>query len=254
MAVEASPDALYGQAGFAGWRPETPFADEWEAEPSGEEQFATAPRPVPAAPSAIPGQFFVRVVATKSGPWPGNATQAGREGWLVGRRFVQQVTAPRDVATGQPAGKRQHQPVLVVLDWSPASPAILTALTTNEALTSVTMEFMARTATGTESVAQRLTLTNAAVAGLRRTAGSPSEPPADEVTFVFQKLELTDLRRGTAAEDDWSASSELETAPALETPEPATEDQVAAGGAWTTDTYEPERAGLRPCADRTYVA
>ncbi|MFZ0089451.1 MAG: type VI secretion system tube protein TssD [Solirubrobacteraceae bacterium] len=283
MSREPPADALYGQAGLDGWRPEAPFA-EWQGEPAaegedeGEEQLVTSPAvdrtalvtpPAAPAPTATSSQFYIRIVAGKQGAIPGNATHAGREGWLIGRGFEQQEEVPRDPSTGLPTGARRHSPVTVSLDWSPASPLMFNALTTNEMLPSVTIEFVGPTVAGVESVTQRLTLTNAVIAGLRRTAGSATRPgapaPVEHVSFVFEKLELTDLRHGTTGSDEWSAPiSELEGAPAgeagewqVQTPQDSELQQVAAapaGGSWTTDMYEPERAGVRPCADRTYVA
>ena len=38
------------------------------------------------------------------------------------------ITSPRDVATGQASGKRQHQPVRITKEWGAASPVLRIAI------------------------------------------------------------------------------------------------------------------------------
>src|SRR5437764_7519742 len=42
------------------------------------------------------------------------------------------VLSPRDLATGQSSGKRQHSPLTIVKEWGAATPQLFQALVTNE--------------------------------------------------------------------------------------------------------------------------
>lgn len=243
---------------------ETPFA-EWEAAPAweGEPAFEDLAGParltrqaaaVIAGPAARPtGSCFVRVTGSRQGAFRGDVQGHGHDGWLLGRGFEQVVTAPRDAATGQAAGRRIHHPIVLRFGWGAASPQFLQALTTNEVL-QVQVEFAGTTADGVEQVTQRLTLGNAALATVRRTAGD-GVPPTDEVTLVAQRVELSDLVSGTTAADAVIAQAELETPPAFEAEAYASEEEEApAPGGWATETYAPDGARLRPCDDQPRLA
>ena len=52
------------------------------------------------------------------------------------------LASPRDAATGQATGKRQHHPVTIVKAWGAASPQGLTACAANEDLTEVAVEMV----------------------------------------------------------------------------------------------------------------
>jgi type VI secretion system secreted protein Hcp len=123
--------------------------------------------------------------------------------------FSYEVTSPRDVATGQASGRRQHGPVTFVKAWGAASPQPFQALTTNEVLKSVLFEFVGTNSNGEEEVQDTIKLTNATISRVRRhveaaAAGDREERPLDEVALVFQKIELTNTAGKTMATDDWT--------------------------------------------------
>ncbi|MFI5106115.1 MAG: type VI secretion system tube protein TssD, partial [Terriglobales bacterium] len=125
--------------------------------------------------------------------------------------FLLSLTAPRDNATGMASGRRQYSPIVVTKEWGAASPQIMSAAATNELLPSVEFEFVRTNAQGMEYVFQAVTLTNATIAGFKEYIGFPDagEPPnshpLEDVSFTFQKIEVTNNDGKTTAVDDWSA-------------------------------------------------
>jgi type VI secretion system secreted protein Hcp len=269
---ESEPAGEWQSDPAAEWEGEP--SGEWESDPAGEwaqgadeAQLLTPPlihrtalaTPVAVAPpTSISGPFYVRIVGGKQGPFAGHSSDRSHEGWLLGRGFQQQLTSPLDPATGLPSGKRVYAPIVVALEWSPASPQIFTALVTNESLPSVTLEFVGAGANGIQHTMQRLTLTNARISALRRTKGLANgvpdgQAPLEWVSFAFQKLTLDDLTSSRTAADDWSApTTELETGEAGELDEAG---ELPRTNSWATDTYELQRAGVRPCVEgASYLA
>jgi type VI secretion system secreted protein Hcp len=126
----------------------------------------------------------------------GTVTADGTRTKVAGDRFIgiaYEVKSPRDLATGQATGKRQHQPLCMIKASSQATPQWFMAATTNEVLKSVVFE----TAT------LRLKLTNATVSEFKLLGAEGKE--TEQVCFTFDKIELSALKGGTTASDDWRA-------------------------------------------------
>ncbi len=113
------------------------------------------------------------------------------------------VTPARDSASGMASGKRQHGEIKIVKEWGAASPQLMQAASTNEVLTSVVIEFVHAGASGSEEVYKTLTLTDALISSYRKLPGGTK--PTEEISFVFQKIEMTDKVGKTMAADDWTA-------------------------------------------------
>jgi type VI secretion system secreted protein Hcp len=146
----------------------------------------------------------------KQGQFKGQSLRAGEEKWIPCSQFLLSLTSPRDVATGQPSGKRQYSPVVVTKEWGAASPQILQAAATNEVLVSVELEFWKTDPQGKQYAFQTVTLTNALVAAAKQYIGfpDPGEPPnphaLEDVTFTFQKIEVVNNDGKTTFTDDWN--------------------------------------------------
>ena len=56
-------------------------------------------------------EFYVTIEATKQGRLAGESTRDVHKGKLPGIGFSYEVKSPRDAATGQASGKRQHGPI-----------------------------------------------------------------------------------------------------------------------------------------------
>jgi type VI secretion system secreted protein Hcp len=155
-------------------------------------------------------QCRVAIRGTKSGQFKGDGSVRGQEKWIRCSQFLLSLTAPRDAATGLPTGKRQYAPIVITKDWDAASPQIFQAAAVNEVLPQVEFEFLKTTPQGVEAVFETVTLTNATISAVKHYIGFPDagEPPnphaLEDVSFTFQKIEITNSEGKTTAADDWS--------------------------------------------------
>jgi type VI secretion system secreted protein Hcp len=168
-------------------------------------------------------QPYMSVKGAKQGQFKGEATQAKRkDNWMPVFSVTMGLKSPRDPATGQPVGRRLHEPVTIVKQWGAASPQGLVACATNETLTEVVLEFTKMNPNGEEYVYQSVKLTDAAVAEVARFTGRPDAagraptPPERAPTdtlelekwaFTFRKIEIEDTDGKTSFIDDWSDTS-----------------------------------------------
>jgi type VI secretion system secreted protein Hcp len=147
--------------------------------------------------------FYVSIVGRRQGKF--NAE--GGFGKIKGLAFHYEVTAPRDSASGQATGKRQHSPVTFVKEWGASSPQLLTAAVDNELLDSVLFEFIETNPAGEEFVYHTIKLTNASVASIKQdakaAAGGHDLQDLEEISIVFQSIEMANLDGKTTAADSW---------------------------------------------------
>jgi type VI secretion system Hcp family effector len=102
--------------------------------------------------------------------------------------------------SGQASGRSQQSPITIVKEVDPASPLLLQALVTNEALKTVTISFTRPSSTGQEKVYQRITLTNASISSVERyhpalsgAAGNHDTSELESISLIFQKIQVTNL-------------------------------------------------------------
>jgi len=154
--------------------------------------------------------FFVTIVTQGGTRLSEETVRGGQQGKIEGIKFLYQVGSPRDLATGQATGRRQHSPITFTKEWDAASPQLVQAAVTNEVLRSVTFEFVKTNPTGKEIIYETITLTNATVASIKRYIATPtgSEQPdqraLEDVTLTFQKIEIKNTVAGTASMDTWA--------------------------------------------------
>jgi type VI secretion system secreted protein Hcp len=206
--------------------------------------------PVPPAPTPtagplhrasrlVGGRLYARITGQKQGSFTGDVTTKGHEGWLLGGGFDYEVSSPHDPVSGQPTGRRQHRPITLTKAWTAASIQLFQALVTNETLTSVVFEFPGVAPDGVEQIAQRITLTNAAVIDIHRVSDESlgTHPPYDRISFAFETIRFDDLASSTTAQDGWSGLARAELS----------EEPTSGLGeaAWTAETYELENMGGR---------
>jgi len=166
-----------------------------------------------ASPAAAQGgkspagtRIFLTIEGTKQGKLKGEPGLGERIPVL---RVSYEVAAPKDMATGQASGKRQHGEVLVVKDWGAASPQLLQALTQNELFKSVLIEFFRTGAGGQEEATEIMRLSDATISKMKMTVSDASsgDGPAgrliDEVRFTFRKIEITHPAAKSTFSDDW---------------------------------------------------
>ena len=152
----------------------------------------------------------LRMVGQKSGKIQGSVTQKGREGTSAVIAMSHEIDVPRDSATGQATGKRQHRPLTITKELDRASPALRQVLTNNETLTTVDLLFYRSDRTiGSEVQYFTIRLTNASITAIdmampnNKHADLASLETYEDVSFVYQKIEWTWLENNAVASDDW---------------------------------------------------
>ena len=157
----------------------------------------------------------VSVKGAKQGQFKGEAARekAGERIDAVG--FSYEVTSPRDAASGMASGKRQHKPLQITKAVGASSPQFFQALTTNEVLQSVVLEFTKTDKNGEEYVFFTIRLVNATVSSIRQHTpenasggkdASGAAVPVEEISFTFQRIEMESKDGKTMAVDDWSVA------------------------------------------------
>ena len=106
------------------------------------------------------------------------------------------IVSPRDAASGQSSGKRQHGDVKIVKEWDKSTPLLFRAAANNETLTSVLIGLLRN---GTQVAT--IKLTNAHVADYAEHGLTESW------SFTYQKIEWTWIDGGISFADDWQASA-----------------------------------------------
>jgi type VI secretion system Hcp family effector len=153
-------------------------------------------------------QAHLSVKGKKQGQFKGEGAQnRGRSDWISILGFSMGVKSPRDAGTGLPNGKRQLEPVTIDKEWGAASPQALTACSTNEVLTGVTIEFLKTNPNGEEYVFQTVQLTNANIFQVERYLDEIDDKgavPLERWSFTFQKIQVDDKDGKTTFADDWS--------------------------------------------------
>ena len=153
-------------------------------------------------------EFYVTIEGSKQGKLEGESQLDRKSDRLTGISFHYAVSSPRDVASGQATGRRQHQPIVFTKQWGAASPQLFQALVTNEVLKSVAFEFVEPGVEGEKPTTfQTITLANAQVTQIEQYINGEPEPPADpraleRISLSFQRIEITNVAGGTTAVDD----------------------------------------------------
>ncbi len=155
--------------------------------------------------------YFVSAKGAKQGDFKGE--NGKKPGVIPILGFSYGVTSPRDAATGQASGRRQHKPITILKEWGEVSVQFFQALVTNEVLTPVDIREVRTDSTGKEQVYMEIHLTDVVVSSIQidptvETHDHSSVQPGDEVERIeltFRKIEIENKVSKTAATDDWEA-------------------------------------------------
>jgi type VI secretion system secreted protein Hcp len=156
-------------------------------------------------------QFSVSIEGTKQGRFKSEGkSRDEKRSSIAGVKFLLETVSPRDLATGQASGKRQHKPLQFTKEWGAASPQLYQALVTNEVLKQVVFQFVKTNENGEQIVFHTITLTSASVSNLRSyfdltdASGDTFDGRAlEDVTLVYQKIVIENAEGKTTASDDW---------------------------------------------------
>lgn len=152
--------------------------------------------------------IYVTVKGKVQGQFKGDASplQKGFEGKITCHRFRYELLSPRDPASGQATGRRQHNPVMLTKEWGPSSPQFFQALTTNEILSEVVIDFVGVDPRGLPTLTHRITLANATLSGITHSTDTSDKGVRhlEDVSFTFQRIELEDVSGKTRSADTWN--------------------------------------------------
>jgi type VI secretion system secreted protein Hcp len=172
---------------------------------------------LPVRAQAAGDRAYVKIEGKTQGTFKGEATRVAGTNYIAVVRYSYEVTSPRDSATGQPTGRRQHMAVVITKALDATSPQIFQALATNEVLTQVTIEFLTTTVDGKEITYYTVTLKNATISDIHQhmnqtqgtAAGSSpvSTEPMEDVSFTFQDMTVASIVGQTTATDSWAAAN-----------------------------------------------
>jgi type VI secretion system secreted protein Hcp len=135
----------------------------------------------------VANQAYVSIHGKLQGPFQGNELHASHAKDIEIDAFSYGAQAPRDVATGQASGKRQHSPITITKEWGASSPQLWQSCVSDEILHSVVIQFVGRPGKSSpESVHYTIHLTNATVSRVRYIGFGK-----DEVTLTYGKIETS---------------------------------------------------------------
>ena len=157
---------------------------------------------------------YMKVKGQKQGNIQGSVTQKGREGSIAVIAFQHSIVSPHDTATGLPTGKRSHRPMSITKATDKATTHLYAALTTNENLPDVTIDFWepqikAGAGVGAEVQFYTVKLSNATISSITQVLPNVDDPaqqkmPLHEVVeFTYRKIEWIWRDGNTTASDDW---------------------------------------------------
>ena len=142
----------------------------------------------------------------------GESTQAsmGRADSIECVEFTSEVKSAREAASGLATGRRHHEPIIVRKRIDKASPLLAKALVENQTVDGV-FKFYRPNPTGDGTTEQFFSV---AIKGGRVFSQkllildtldpeSASEPPLEEVGFVFHTIKWTFTNGGVEHEDSW---------------------------------------------------
>jgi type VI secretion system secreted protein Hcp len=166
-------------------------------------------QPPPAEQGFPVTAIFVAVKGKTQGFFKGEGGAAGKQQFAA-LALDYEVKSPRDSATGQASGKRQHLPLSVVKEWGAATPQLFQALVTNEVLETVDIDCYGHSAEGKEAIAHRVKLSNAHVVSIQQAGGTkaashPGLRELETVAFAFEKIEHQSPDGAVLASDDLQA-------------------------------------------------
>ena len=146
--------------------------------------------------------MYLKIKGSKQGEIKGEVTEKGKEGSMRVNAYQHEISSPRDAASGQATGRRQHKPLVITKELDKASPLLYKALTTNEVLPEVTLLFYRNANTGKQDQYFTIALTDGTISGIKSWTDDKGVP-MEEVSFTYQKIVWTYTNGGITHEDTW---------------------------------------------------
>lgn len=154
---------------------------------------------------------YAKIKGQKQGQFKGGVTRKGQEGAISVLACSHEIVSPRDNASGMATGKRQHRPIVITMELDKATPLFYNAMSTNENLSEVTLDFWGpnKNGLGTETQFYTIKLTNASIVSIKFNKHNQLDPAQRgmpdtvEVSLGYQKIEWTWKDGGITGMDSW---------------------------------------------------
>jgi len=117
--------------------------------------------------------------------------------------YSREISRPRDAASGLPTGKRQHKPFVITKPIDKLTPLFLGANVAGTPLEGIELLLVNTDRDGNSSAFFTVTLYQPNIVIRRADVPSPSEPPTEQVAFVYQNITWTYEPSGDSAADSW---------------------------------------------------
>ena len=156
---------------------------------------------------------YLKVKGAKQGDIKGSVIRKGLEGQIQVIAVLHEIISPRDAASGQATGKRQHKPIVITKEIDRSTPLLRQALVTNERLTECQLQFYTGSSSGAERCYFTIKLTDASITSASFVMPNAKHPETanlheyEELALTYRKIEWTWVEGGITAQDEWSAPS-----------------------------------------------
>ena len=145
------------------------------------------------------------ITGQSQGDIKGSVTTKGHEDSIEVYSYTHSIVVPRDPATGQATGKRQHKPLTITKPLDKSTPLLYHALTTSETLREWKLDFFRIQNTGTLELFFTIELSNALITDI--TSRGSIYGSTESISFVYQKITWIWADGGITAEDDLRTSA-----------------------------------------------
>ena len=139
-------------------------------------------------------------------------TSLGRENSIECVFYKQSVITARESGSGMATGRRQYEPLLIRKRIDKGSPLLMKALAENTVIEGVFKFFRPNpTGDGTTEQFYTVDIKRGRIASIAQyvpdtmVPATSTEPPMEEVTFVFHTISWTYTNGGVTHEDTWDA-------------------------------------------------
>jgi type VI secretion system secreted protein Hcp len=162
---------------------------------------------------------YLRLNTDKLVKIKGGATQKGHEGDITVISLDHSITSPRDIATGQATGKRQHSPLSILKEADAATPLLNKMIVENILIKTAEFFFygpaqqgrLSSSLAGQDKNVYTIILQNAFISKVefamqnnRETEGD-FVPLKERISIVYEKIEWKWAEGGISALDEWKA-------------------------------------------------
>jgi type VI secretion system secreted protein Hcp len=141
-------------------------------------------------------------------------TSLGRADSIECLYFEHAVKTAREAGSGMASGRRQYEPLLIRKRIDKSSPLLAKAMVTNAKIDGKFLFFRPNpVGDGTTEQFYTIEIKDGRIASMKQIVpdtivpATSTEPPLEEVTFVFSTISWTITNGGITHEDTWSAQA-----------------------------------------------